>query len=335
MSRLPEKDTTESDNLIKTYLTCNSPTVDKLAEQYGYADRRNFTDAMRRRYGARRERNAGNDNEIDRPCPLTMGLQHKNQFIKQSNINPELYLLSLQGTALLFQDAHHPFANKECLNIIRRFAKELQPDVILIPGDWWDIYQLSKFDKDPNRARDLQHDINLGINTLYWIKQDCPNSKMIFLDGNHEDRIRKNMWAKTPETAVLDSSNPDELLGLIKLEIDRVPKTNRLLINDKYQVLHGEVVRKHSGDTARAHYEKFGGNGIIGHSHRGGLFNVKTNNIYGWTENYCTCVLNPMYVMNPNWLNGFTVVTFIKDLFFVEPVPMFNNRFIYGGKLYE
>ena len=85
----------------------------------------------------------------------------------------------------------------------------------------------------------------------------------------------------------------------------------------------------------QAHFEKFGGCGIVGHSHRGGVYYKHTNNIYGWSENYCLCDLHPEYVKSPDWMNGFSVVTFLNGLFKVEPVPIINDSFIYGGKLYE
>lgn len=274
---------------------------------------------------------------LDLNCPITQKIKHKNQFIKQSNQNPTFYKLNVRsgGTAVAFQDAHHPFQDKTVLNLNRKILVELQPDYIFIPGDWWDLYQISRFDKDPDRLNDFQRDIDIGINTLYWIKQDVPNSKIILLDGNHEDRIRKLLWRRIPELESLRSLNPDTLLGLVELEIDRVPKRNILLVNDIFQVEHGDVVSKHSSWTAKAMYERRGGCGICGHSHRGGSYYKVDSDYFGWWENFCTCNLNPEWVKKPNWMHGFSIISFIQNRFFVEQVQIIKNKFIYGGKLYE
>ena len=106
-------------------------------------------------------------------------------------------------------------------------------------------------------------------------------------------------------------------------------------INGIFVAQHGDIIRKHSGYTAKAMYDKYGGCGIHGHSHRGGVYyKTKRDGVYGWTENFCLCSLQPDYMRNPDWHQGFSLVHFTKDRFWAEPIPIIKRRFMYGGKLY-
>jgi len=271
-------------------------------------------------------------------CPIILESKHKNQFIKLSPANPAIYTLKTEGhssVAGVVQDPHHPFQDKIVLNLILNFFIELQPDYIFIPGDWLDVYQLSRFNKDPDRANDLQRDIDSGVAGLKRFRDGCSNSKFIFEDGNHEDRLRKFLWSNGRELSCLRALDPDDLLGFNELEIDRVPKQSLLLVNDVFQVEHGDVVSKHSSWTAKAMYERRGGCGMCGHSHRGGSYYKHDSDYFGWWENFCTCDLHPEWVKNPNWMHGFSLIHFIGKRFFVEQIPIINNKFVYGGKVYQ
>ena len=326
MSRLPEKDTTESDNLIKTYLTCNSPTVDKLAEQYGYADRRNFTDAMRRRYGARRERTP----KITQEAP-----ELKNSFIKGTGKALALDVGKECKEILIINDLHIPYHDPITVSLVIKVIKDLQPDYICLNGDVIDFYNISRFSTDPSRRLSLQDDLDLTRCILREIK-DSSNAKIFMCAGNHEDRLRLYLWNKAPELSELRALDIRRQLGLDIFGIDYAPYDSIVKVNDIFKIEHGDSVSKHSGWTAKAMYEKRGGCGIVGHSHRFGS-HLKTidDDTQGWYENACLCDLNPEYVKNPNWQQGFAVVTFIGKRFFVQQVPIIKHKFVFRGKLYE
>lgn len=258
----------------------------------------------------------------------------RNAFLKETP-NPTILSLKMQGTLAVLQDAQHPYHDRIVLDLIRKFLRQTQPDCVAFNGDWFDFYQLSRFDKNPDRLERLQTDIDIGVNTLRKFREDLPNARFIFLDGNHEERLRKFLWGKNPELISLRCLNLDELLGFAELEIDHVPKHQILEINGKFKVEHGDVVSRHSSWTAKAMFERRGGSGICGHSHRGGSYFKHDSDDYGWWENFCTCSLHPEYVKNPNWMHGFSLIHFIGDRFWVEQIPIIKNKFMYGGTIYE
>lgn len=87
------------------------------------------------------------------------------------------------------------------------------------------------------------------------------------------------------------------------------------------------MVRKFSGYTARGELEKHDSSGISGHTHRGGVYYYKTPERYlAWFESFCLCDLNPEYVQEPNWQQGFLYGYVEKDSFAVTPIPIVDGK---------
>ena len=73
-------------------------------------------------------------------------------------------------------------------------------------------------------------------------------------------------------------------------------------------VLHGDVVRKHGGASARGTLDKYFQSSIMGHTHRVGstaqripaMGNRKDKQIYAW-EMGCMCEVKPLLGSARNW----------------------------------
>jgi len=238
------------------------------------------------------------------------------------------------GTAVVLQDTHNPFQDQRVLREVELFLWELQPDLVLYPGDMGDFYLLSKFDKNPERANSLQKDLNSTGEMFKRHRALLPNARMIFEEGNHEDRLRKYLW-QNPALASLDALKLKNLYKLEDAGVEHVPYKEGVLINGKFLVTHGDLVRAHSSYTAKGMSDKYGGSGIHGHTHRLGSYYRKNYfGIYGWWENGCLCDLNPDYVTNPNWQQGFSIIQFTKDRFWVQQIQIINRKFMYGNRVY-
>ena len=263
------------------------------------------------------------------------GISHYNCYLKA---HPEgfLYEPSFEERHLFLSDAHCPFHDRISIELVFDFAYDWQPHYVWVPGDWLDFYQISSFDKDPKRINDLQRDIDTGHDMLQVLKGATASAEeWHFLEGNHERRLQRFLW-KHPEIASLRCLELEELLGLNDLGYIYHSQDEDVLINDRLYVTHGDVIRTHSGWTARAHYDKLGGNGVCAHAHRMGFYIVsKRGDTEGWWENPCLCDLNPEYVKSPNWQQGFTLARFIGDRFFIEQVPIIKHQFVVEGKLYK
>jgi len=243
--------------------------------------------------------------------------------------------INFVGTSAVIQDTHNPYQDQRALREVELFLLELQPGLILYPGDMGDFYQLSKFDKNPSRADRLQEDLNSTANLFKRHRALAPNTRMIFELGNHEDRLRRHLWGKDPALSSLDCMTVEGLYKLKDSGVECVEYEEGIMVNGVLMVSHGDLIRAHSAYTAKGMSDKHGGSGIHGHSHRLGSYYKRNRfGIYGWWENGCLCDLNPDYVTNPNWQQGFSLVHFTKDRFWVEQMQIINRKFMYGGAIW-
>ena len=243
--------------------------------------------------------------------------------------------INFQGTMAVLNDSHNPFQDQRVLREVELFLQELQPDLIVYPGDMGDFYLLSKFDKNPKRADSLQSDLNSTAQLFKRHRELLPNTRMIFELGNHEDRLRKFLWSKSPAMASLDCLTVEGLYKLKENEVECVDYEDGILFNNNFMVTHGDLIRAHSSYTAKGMSDKHGGCGIHGHTHRlGSHYKRNRFGVYGWWENGCLCSLDPDWVSNPNWQQGFSLVHFTKDRFWVEQLQIISRKFMYSGKIY-
>jgi len=243
--------------------------------------------------------------------------------------------IKFQGTMAVLQDTHNPFQDQRVMREVELFLYELQPDLLVKPGDLCDFYLLSKFDKNPQRADSLQSDLNSTKRMNVRQREILPNSRQIVIDGNHEDRLRRYLWGTARELASLDALTIEHLYGLTENDIEHIDYEEGLLINGVFMVTHGDLIRVNSAYTAKGMSDKHGGSGIHGHTHRLGSYYKRNRfGIYGWWENGCLCSLDPDWIQNPNWQQGFSLVHFTKDRFWVEQLQIINRKFMYGGKVY-
>lgn len=239
-------------------------------------------------------------------------------------------------TIPIFGDTHQPFIDSGAFNVFVKFLVELQPPYLIHDGDADDFYQISPFDKNPDRVNDMQADLDRTNAMFRNLRRDLPNTRMFLLEGNHEDRLRRFLWTKANILASLRCLELSELYGLKEFEVEPVPYERGLMINKIFLAIHGNIASVHSSYTAKRMFLKHGGCGICGHTHRGGSFYKRNRfGIWGWWENWCFCDLEPDWIKNPDWQHGFSLVHFKGDRFWVEQVPILNGKFMYGGRMYD
>jgi predicted phosphodiesterase len=232
-------------------------------------------------------------------------------------------------------DLHFPYHDRMALTRVLSFLAEQQPEIVILNGDICDFYQISKFDKNPKRADSLQSDIDMARSFLAELRRLLPHASIYFNEGNHEFRMTRYLWADAPALSSLRCLKLESLLTLSDYTIALVPAEKGIMINGVYLVLHGDISSIHSGYTAKRMYEKHGGNGVGGHCHRLGSFLKRDRfGTHGWYEGGCLCQLNPDYIINPNWVQGLTMIDFFGNHFLTESIPIIGGKFIYGGKYY-
>lgn len=250
--------------------------------------------------------------------------------------------------ALIVGDTQVPFHDSKAWNVVCQVAKDLKPDRVIHLGDLFDCWQISDFDKDPSRKNTLQDDIDTGVELLLQLEKSAgAQADFFLLEGNHEDRLRRTIWRMSAEQRNLldlrsfkDNMNWPSLIkeaGGVNWKFIPTSGQARVGLLPMFITKHGSVVRKWSGQSAKAEWERYGQSGISGHTHRSGLFYTDDfNGAHVWIENGCTCRLDPEYTEDPNWQQGFTILTYTsRTNFSVEPVHIHNGVAVWRGKEYK
>lgn len=132
----------------------------------------------------------------------------------------------------------------------------------------------------------------------------------------------------------------EDQLNLTKRGIDVVNSHQR---ENYYQygkllIGHFNMVRKHSGYTAKCLLEEKGLSLIQSHTHRGGSsYKRDFADSKVAYENFCLCDLNPPYCQLPNWQQGFSTIhkDTKTDFFKVTQVEIVKYRILYGNRIYK
>jgi len=234
-------------------------------------------------------------------------------------------------------DMHYPFHDPKTIKLVEGFLYELQPDYVVYNGDIMDFYQMSVFPKDPSRLGMLQRDIKMTRKMFREHRKNLPNTELLLIEGTHEHHLQRYLWTKAAELSSLEDLYVPKLFHLDDFGIKYVPFEEGLLINGVFLILHGDIASVHSAYTAKRLFEKHGGCGLANHTHRLGSFYKRDRfGTWGWWENGCLCSLNPDWIQNPNWQQGFSLIHFTgSKRFWVEQIPIIDHEFMYGNRIWN
>lgn len=242
---------------------------------------------------------------------------------------------------LIMNDIQIPWHDKPVLDLAVRFVEYLKPHGVILNGDVVDCYALSKFSKNPTGPESLDIEIKYAEKLMARLAK--VTQVRWWLGGNHEDRLRKHVW-NHPDIFKVVQSTPTQyqFSSLFRLQHHGFgwKDYGGAVWLGKLLVTHGSIVRKHSGDTARAHFVKYGVPVMIGHTHRlGAYYHSDLSGPSVAFENGCLCRLDPEYDQNPNWQQGLSIVHVddTKTKFFhVEQIPILKrSMLIYGGEVFK
>lgn len=90
-----------------------------------------------------------------------------------------------EGRWLVLGDVHIPFHDRATVEAAIRQAKKENVAGVVLNGDTLDSHEISSHDKDPSAPRYVR-EIELGNHFLQWVRQELPNARIIFKEGNHE-----------------------------------------------------------------------------------------------------------------------------------------------------
>lgn len=234
---------------------------------------------------------------------------------------------------LLLPDIHIPFHDKNAILTALEFGHKKDVDVIVLLGDLMDHYQNSSFIKDP-RQRSFKYELDLTKQFLKELRDFFPGVRIVYKEGNHEERWERFLKTYAPQLLDLDEFRLDVILRLGELGIDYV-RNKKIIHFGKLPILHGhEYGGKGSGgvNPARWLFLRTKDNGVCGHFHRISQHrerNVTGEQIGTWSMG-CLCDLSPEYRPLNEWSHGFGYVEMIdtKGHFRMKNLEVENYKVI-------
>jgi predicted phosphodiesterase len=219
-------------------------------------------------------------------------------------------------------DQHYPYQDDYARSVALQIVRDFNPHLFISGSDGIDFYAVSSFDKSPERVKQggLQREIDAWIAGEREWMDATPNAKRVFIEGNHEDRLRRYLW-QHHEIADLRAMQLSHLLEFDKLKLIHM-RSNEIIVG-RLLIRHGSKVSANSAYTAKGELEseRYDFNLLTGHTHRMGAYYVKKRDeIVQAHECGCLCRLDTEYVARPNWQNGFMLATVFHDTVSFEPV---------------
>lgn len=238
---------------------------------------------------------------------------------------------------LLVPDTHRPYHDAKAVELVLKVGDAIGVHGVAILGDYGDFFAVSSHDKDPNRARNLEFElenINQGLDEFDALK---PKEK-IFVAGNHEDRLERYLMTKAPE-----------LFNMVKVqELLYLKDRGWKYVAYKDHVQIGKLYLTHDTGTAgaTAHVKAlndFQSNIVIAHTHRLGysvVGNAKgkphVGAMLGWLGDANQADYMHRIKAKRDWALGFGIGYMEPNgNCHVQPVPIVDYKCVVDGKLFK
>lgn len=238
---------------------------------------------------------------------------------------------------LLFGDAHFPYHHVPSWNLMLRVARDWRPRVIVCLGDLMDCYSISRHDKDPARALRFPWEVEESNRAMDELDALGARDKR-FVEGNHEDRLRRLMM-KQPELAGLVS-----IPKLLRLH-ERGWKYTGYKRTDKLGKLHlTHDVGSHGRYAVHKAIDIYEHTVATGDTHRLGYIvegnatgECKLSASFGWLGDVEQIDYIHLQSAMKNWALGFGLGYHDTrtDYVYLTPVPIINGTCVVEGKLYR
>lgn len=251
-------------------------------------------------------------------------------------------------TALIWPDTHVPYENRTAYSLALQVGRDLGSylDEIVFLGDFADFYSINGHGaKNPGLVGLLLREVECVNERFDEFDRLFPQTKKVFLEGNHEYRLQRYLVQRAPELFGL-TDVPTLFKLRERFNWSFIPYDKR----QKYQVLGSKLWARHKppGASPKAVAAKVMGSLIYGHTHRMEETQVvsidgQVCRIFGagWLGDSNAGVFD--YIDNHDqWCLGFSVCHAFPDgSFFNQLIPIIKNhqtgkyQCFFGGKLYE
>jgi predicted phosphodiesterase len=257
-------------------------------------------------------------------------------------------------TVAVLSDIHAPFYDPHAIELALRIISQAEPDVVILNGDVVDFVGISRFSTSPVRRAHFHQEVEQCADFLRFLVPKFRGADVIYLAGNHEERLKRYLWSRAPELSHLSALSVDRLLDLERLGVIYLETSEHLtsfedfvaaqvVINERLYITHGHSIRSAGNlvNVARTVYHKVLVPMLIGHWHRvqhheETSYDGRTSGV--WVSG-CLCYPRPAYDAGRIWGQGICIID-VKGEWFRPTLVSFFRRdrmlhAIYNGTLYS
>jgi len=169
-----------------------------------------------------------------------------------------------------------PIHDTKALDIALQLIKDCKPDQVVLNGDNLDFPQLGRFAQENTFGTTLNATLDYVHQFLAQIRANAPDTKIVYLAGNHELRLSKYIMQYAEKLyGVRQAGTTDRVLTIPFLlnlaDIDCEYRSGypaaQYWINERLKAIHGHTVRP-AGKTAAALVNADETSTLFGHIHR-------------------------------------------------------------------
>lgn len=171
-----------------------------------------------------------------------------------------------------------PTHDEKAIGVALKLIEDINPDAIVCVGDNLDLPEMGKYLTYPSYAQTTQASIDRSTLFCAQMRAAAPDAEIIWLAGNHEERMPKYLLTNAAAAYGLRKGNiPDSwpvlsipyLCRMDEFGVEYRPgyPASDYWINEKLRVIHGDRV-KSSGSTAHVYLNNEKTSVIYGHIHR-------------------------------------------------------------------
>lgn len=238
--------------------------------------------------------------------------------------------------AVICPDIHVPFHDKKATDLLIKICKTMRPEHFICLGDALDFYQLSRFDKDPLRKTSAYDDVE-DFKSLFakFSAALGDNCQKVFMEGNHEMRFQKWVWANGGDLGKLIPTLKDAtmlpFLGWDYYEYGKVYRLGEILF------MHGD---RCGMNVSMNMLRKYGMSVVHGHDHGAGIrwFANARDKLFTMNCGHLSDMKQQEYLYAgvADWTQGFGIIEFTDDYRHAWPtfIPIndFHEAVIWGER---
>lgn len=222
--------------------------------------------------------------ELPHPGPLIPKQKKLARKMKKTDFRKAVILPDMQIGYYHTDDGLISTHDERAIDLAIQVIREVRPSHVILVGDNLDLPEFGRYRLSPAFARTTQATIDYATILMYHIRQAAPDAEIIWMAGNHEERLPNFILDNaSPAFGLKQGVHPALIAPESRYPVLSVPNlchldlsgvtylpgypANNYWLNDRLRIIHGDRV-KSRGSTAHVYLSEEKESVIYGHIHR-------------------------------------------------------------------